>query len=89
MLDMTEVKDLELGRLFWIIRVAQYDHRVLQRGDSFLAAENQREMAVEEGCDAPLLVLKWSGLSTDQEMSLELGVQGNGSSPKASTRNAV
>lgn len=69
---MTEVKDLKLGRLFWLIRVAQDDDTVLQRGDSFLAAENQGEMA-EEGLDAPLLVLKWRSLSTDQERSLEAG----------------
>lgn len=69
---MTEVKDLKLGRLFWLIRVAQDDDTVLQRGDSFLAAENQGEMA-EERLDAPLLVLKWRSLSTDQERSLEAG----------------
>lgn len=77
---MTEVKDLKLGRLFWLIRVAQDDDTVLQRGDSFLAAENQGEMA-EEGLDAPLLVLKWRSLSTDQERSLE--GQGNSSSPQS------
>lgn len=27
---MTEVKDLKLGRIFWIIWIAQYDHRVLR-----------------------------------------------------------
>ena len=70
---MTEVKDLELGRLFWIIQVAQYDHRILQRGDSFLVLGNEREMAEDGGFDAPLLVLKWSGLSMDQERSLEAG----------------
>lgn len=41
--DITKVKDLELRRVFWIIWVAQCDHKGPSEGTTFPAAKNQRE----------------------------------------------
>ena len=89
-----EVKDLETGRLFWIILLAQRHHKGPYKreagGSEFEREEGRMEAEVREQEDAMRLALKVEAGATSQgtrAASRRLEGQGNTLSTRAPRRN--